>query len=363
MTEIALREALASLDVPYLNSPFSEVLKSIEQDAQAVAVTMALHFEFPFPVDTLHDTFDEMLRSHLNEIFPDEVNWSFSFKSQIQPRVSANKIKPFNGVKHIIAISSGKGGVGKSSTSVNLALALKALGANVGLLDADIYGPNLALMLGVPDGTRPEVEKQRYMIPLTAQGIQSMSMSYVTTEETPIVWRGPKASGAFTQLLNTTLWHELDYLLIDMPPGTGDIQLTLGQSIPVNGAVIVTTPQNMATQDAKKGIEMFVKVKVPILGLIENMSTHICSQCGHEEHIFGQGGGALLAESYGYSFLGAIPLSPVIREDCDAGFPTVAKDPDGDIAQHYRDIALQVSASVGKTGQALDQVGIKLVSD
>lgn len=360
ISESSLRAALHDIQVPYLFQAYSAFIKEISISTEVSKLVI----ELPLPILAIKERLVLSLKEALQNIFSDKkIHWQITIESKIQTYKAANGIKPFNGVKNIIAIASGKGGVGKSSTSVNLALALKDLGANVGLLDADIYGPNLALMLGVPEGTRPEVEAQRYMLPLKAQGIQSMSMSYVTTEATPIVWRGPKASGAFTQLLSTTLWHELDYLLIDMPPGTGDIQLTLAQTVPVNGAVIVTTPQNMATQDAKKGIEMFVKVNVPILGIIENMSTHICSNCGHEEHIFGQGGGELLAQNYGKDFLGAMPLNPTIRQDCDNGQPTVAKDPEGDIGLRYREIALRVAAKVAISGEIVNNAGIKLVSN
>jgi ATP-binding protein involved in chromosome partitioning len=206
-----------------------------------------------------------------------------------------------NAIKHIIAVASGKGGVGKSTTAVNLALALKARGATVGLLDADVYGPSQQTMLGVAPGTRPEQQGGQYLLPVMALGLKTMSMGYLVTERTPMVWRGPMAGGALTQMLEQTLWGELDYLVIDMPPGTGDIQLTLSQKARVAGAVIVTTPQDIAVQDAQKGIEMFRKVDIPILGVIENMAVHICTQCGHQEHIFGEHGGERIARDYGVS--------------------------------------------------------------
>lgn len=360
LSESSVRASLEVIQIPYIHQSYATFINNLVVKDNSVKLSI----ELPFPIASIQTQLVTQLNDTLQKAFPSQptTTWQINIESKIRGHKAANGIKPFNGIKNIIAIASGKGGVGKSSTAVNLALSLKNLGANVGLLDADIYGPNLALMLGVAEGTRPEVEAQRYLVPLKVQGIQSMSMSYVTTEDTPMVWRGPKASGAFTQLLGTTLWHELDYLLIDMPPGTGDIQLTLAQTVPVNGAVIITTPQNMATQDAKKGIEMFVKVNVPILGVIENMSTHICSQCGHEEHIFGSGGGELLAQKYEKDFLGALPLNAVIREDCDSGFPTVAKDPEGDIALRYRDIALRIAAKVAISGEAVNNAGIKLVS-
>lgn len=249
------------------------------------------------------------------------------------------------GVKHIIAVASGKGGVGKSTTAVNLALALKENGARVGILDADIYGPSIPQMLGV-GSARPDIVEQKSVKPIVGLGIQSISMGYLVTEKTPMVWRGPMASGALIQLLTTTLWDSLDYLIIDMPPGTGDIQLTLSQKVPVTGAVIVTTPQDIALLDAKKGVEMFRKVNVPVLGVVENMATHICSSCGHEEHVFGAGGGERIAEDYQTQLLGSLPLSLAIRQDADAGKPSVAVDANSDISLIYRDIAKKLVQSV-----------------
>ena len=257
-------------------------------------------------------------------------------------------------VKHIVAIASGKGGVGKSTTAVNLALALVAEGYKVGLLDADIYGPSQQVMLGVADWVRPEVVDQKFFQPVEAKGVKSMTMGYLVTEQTPMVWRGPMASGAFTQMLNQTLWGELDFLLIDMPPGTGDIQLTLGQAAKVAGAVIVTTPQDIALLDARKGIEMFHKVKIPVLGIVENMAIHICSECGHQEHIFGAGGGESVAGEYDTQLLGSLPLERSIREQTDAGNPSVADNPDSEVSGYYRDIARKLASRVvdGDTGQA-----------
>jgi ATP-binding protein involved in chromosome partitioning len=242
-------------------------------------------------------------------------------------------------------VASGKGGVGKSTTAVNLALALKENGARVGILDADIYGPSIPQMLGV-GSARPEIVEQKSVKPIVGLGLQSISMGYLVTEKTPMVWRGPMASGALIQLLTTTLWDDLDYLVIDMPPGTGDIQLTLSQKVPVTGAVIVTTPQDIALLDAKKGVEMFRKVNVPVLGVVENMATHICSSCGHEEHVFGKGGGERIAQDYQTQLLGSLPLSLTIRQDADAGKPSVAADPNSDISVIYRDIAKKLVQSV-----------------
>lgn len=242
-------------------------------------------------------------------------------------------------VKHIIAIASGKGGVGKSTTAVNLALALSQEGARTGLLDADIYGPSQPLMLGTNE--RPEV-KDKKLIPIIRHGIQSMSIGYLVNEKSAVAWRGPMVSMALQQMLHDTKWDKLDYLVIDLPPGTGDIQLTLAQKIAVDGAVIVTTPQDLALLDARRACEMFGKVNVPVLGIVENMSTHICSQCGHEEPIFGAGGGKLLAEQYRIELLGALPLDIHIREETDSGKPTVIVSPKSENAKKYRQIAHRI---------------------
>ena len=256
----------------------------------------------------------------------------------------APREKGMDGVKNLIAVASGKGGVGKSTTAVNLALALDRIGARVGILDADIHGPSQGIMLGVAEGRRPEVRDERTFVPIKAHGIEAMSMSMLVTERTPMAWRGPMASGALQQLLKQTAWGGLDYLIVDMPPGTGDIQLTLSQSAPVAGAVIVTTPQDIALADARKGIEMFAKVNVPILGVVENMSYFDCDGCGKRHHIFAAGGGGRVAEEYGAELLGAFPLAPAIREQTDAGRPTVVSDPDGAIAALYRDTARRMAA-------------------
>lgn len=246
--------------------------------------------------------------------------------------------------KYIVAVASGKGGVGKSTTAVNLALAFKALGERVGLLDADIYGPSIAMMLGLGEDQRPDIVDEKFFKPVPAHGLATMSMAYLATEQTPMVWRGPMAAGALQQLLEQTLWGELDLLVVDMPPGTGDIQLTLAQKAPISGAVIVTTPQNIALLDAKKGIEMFAKVKVPVLGIVENMATHICTQCGHEEAIFGSDGGSEVAEQYQTTLLGSLPLDSSIREQGDSGTPSVVAKSDSKIAQSYLQIAQKILA-------------------
>ncbi len=254
-------------------------------------------------------------------------------------------------VKKIVAVASGKGGVGKSTVTANLALAMAAKGFKVGLLDADVYGPSQALMLGVADGVRPQTTNGNNFGPIEAQGLYTMSMAYLVTEKTPMVWRGPMVSGAFQQMLTQTDWPELDYLFIDMPPGTGDIQLTLAQKVQVSGAVIVTTPQDIALLDAKKGVEMFRKVNIPVLGVVENMSLHTCSECGHTEPVFGEGGGERIAKEYDTVLLGQLPLTSTIREQADSGKPSVIAEPDGQIAGFFSDIADNVIAQLGDAEQ------------
>lgn len=251
------------------------------------------------------------------------------------------------GVRNIVAVASGKGGVGKSTTAVNLALALAAEGARVGLLDADIYGPSQPLMMGL-QGQRPETTDGKRIRPLVAHGVQTMSIGYLVDADQAMVWRGPMVSQALQQLLNDTEWDDLDYLVIDMPPGTGDVQLTLAQKVPVTGAVIVTTPQDIALLDARKGHTMFQKVGVPVLGLVENMAIHVCSQCGHAEHIFGEGGTQKMAADFGVEVLGSLPLDIAIRQAVDEGRPTLVADPDGAVAQVYKAIARRVAVKVGE---------------
>jgi ATP-binding protein involved in chromosome partitioning len=250
-------------------------------------------------------------------------------------------------IQHIVAVASGKGGVGKSTTAVNLALGLQAQGLRVGLLDADIYGPSLAVMLGVAEGTRPETRDGQWLVPVAAHGLKTMSMAYLTNERTPAVWRGPMAGGALVQMLEQTEWGSLDYLIIDMPPGTGDIQLTLSQKAQLAGAVIVTTPQDLALLDARKGIEMFRKVDVPVLGVIENMALHVCSNCGHAEPIFGSEGGERIAGEYHVPLLGSLPLDREIREQTDAGTPTVVAAPDSPAALAYLAAARALADTLG----------------
>jgi ATP-binding protein involved in chromosome partitioning len=256
----------------------------------------------------------------------------------------AKRPQPLPEIRNIIAVASGKGGVGKSTVAVNLALALKAEGHRVGILDADIYGPSQPLMLGAK--TRPTSPDGKRMNPIEAHGLQAMSIGFLIDEEQPMIWRGPMVTQALAQMITETVWKDLDYLVIDLPPGTGDIQLSLAQRIPVSGAVIVTTPQDIALLDARRGIEMFRRVEVPVVGIVENMSTHVCSRCGHEDAVFGEGGGARLAEQYAVELLGQVPLDRRIREQTDGGKPTVVAEPDSPLAQRYREIARKTVAGL-----------------
>ena len=258
-------------------------------------------------------------------------------------------LKPLRNIKNVIAVASGKGGVGKSTTAVNLALALAAEGAKVGILDADIYGPSQPSMLGISG--QPESKDGKTLEPMESYGLQAMSIGFLIDKETPMIWRGPMVTQALEQLLSDTNWSDLDYLIVDLPPGTGDIQLTLAQKIPVSGAVIVTTPQNIALLDARRGVKMFQRVDVPILGIVENMSMHICSQCGHEEHIFGSGGGDEMSRDYDIPVLGYLPLDTAIREQTDGGKPTVVAEPDSRVSGIYRDIGRKTAARLAMQGK------------
>ena len=271
-------------------------------------------------------------------------NVSANIQSKIVAHAVQRGVQLLPGVKNIVAVASGKGGVGKSTTAVNLALALAAEGARVGLLDADIYGPSLPMMMGIEG--RPESQDGQTMEPLENYGVQVMSIGFLVAQDEAMIWRGPMATQALDQLLRQTNWKDLDYLVVDMPPGTGDIQLTLSQRVPMTGAVVVTTPQDIALLDAKKGIKMFEKVGVPILGIVENMAVHVCSNCGHVEHMFGAEGGKKMAAEYQMDYLGALPLNMQIRVQADGGQPTVVADPDGEIAALYKAVARQVAVSI-----------------
>jgi ATP-binding protein involved in chromosome partitioning len=316
----------------------------VESDDSNVNVDIRLGYPTKSYVDVLQSELVALVQKE-TEIESVQVN--------ITTKIIAHKVQQgvpaLENVKNIIAVASGKGGVGKSTTSVNLALALAAEGAKVGILDADIYGPSQPRMLGTTQ--RPESADGKSIEPIESFGVQSMSMGFLIEEEEPMIWRGPMVTQALQQMLGDTNWQDLDYMVIDLPPGTGDIQLTLSQKVPVSGAVIVTTPQDISLLDARKALKMFEKVNVPVLGIVENMSTHICSNCGHEEHIFGAGGGERMAQQYDVDMLGDVPLDIKIREGADSGHPTVVSEPDGDIAASYRVIANRITAHLAKQGK------------
>ena len=341
ITQSQVEDALKAVIDKYLEKDLvaAEAVKNIAVDGTKVTVDIELGYPAKGYVSELAGQLKEKVAA-----IDGAGDVTINISTQVAAHTVQQGVKPIAGVKNIIAVASGKGGVGKSTTAVNLALALSAEGASVGLLDADIYGPSQPRMLGV--SAKPESADGKTLEPITSYHLQAMSMGFLIEEETPTIWRGPMVTQALEQLLNDTNWKDLDYLIIDLPPGTGDIQLTLAQKVPVSGAVIVTTPQDIALLDARKGLKMFEKVEVPVLGIIENMSTHICSKCGHEEHIFGEGGGLRMAEEQDVDFLGALPLDIKIREETDAGKPPVVANPDGRIAQIYRDIARRVAAKL-----------------
>ena len=313
-------------------------VRGVAAEAGRVAIDLALGY----PARSWHEALAQTVRTTLAEAGIAEVTVN------IATRIVAHKVQkelsPLPNVKNIIAVASGKGGVGKSTTAVNLALALHAEGATVGVLDADIYGPSVPRMLGISG--KPDSPDGRTILPKAAHGLQAMSIGLMIEEDTPMIWRGPMVTQALQQLLTETAWEDLDYLVIDLPPGTGDIQLTLCQRVPVSGAIVVTTPQDIALLDAKKGLKMFEKVEVPVLGIVENMAIHVCSQCGHAEHVFGSGGGGRMAAEYGVPLLGALPLDIHIREQADSGTPTVVADPASPAAATYREIARRAAAKL-----------------
>ena len=340
VSQLQVETALKEVIDPYLEKDLVSVkaVKNIAVSGDKVTVDIVLGY----PAKGSRDALAVKLKEKVVAAGAKDVTINIS--SNIVSHGVQKGVKPLTSVKNIIAIASGKGGVGKSTVAVNLALALSAEGATVGILDADIYGPSQPTMLGVK--MKPESKDGKTLEPIMSYHLQSMSIGYLIDEETPMIWRGPMVTQALEQLLRDTNWHDIDYLIIDLPPGTGDVQLTLAQKVPVTGAIIVTTPQDIALLDARKGLKMFEKVEIPVLGVIENMSTHICSKCGHEEHIFGAGGGAKMAEQYDVDFLGALPLDMRIREETDAGKPTVAADPECRISHIYRDIARRVTAKL-----------------
>ncbi|PCE25113.1 Fe-S-binding ATPase [Paraburkholderia acidicola] len=335
--------ALSAVTDPNTGRPFAAAknFRNVAIDGSTVSVDLVLGYPAKRQFEALNALVTEALRA-----VPGVAEARVTVSQQIAAHTVQRGVKLLPNVKNIVAVASGKGGVGKSTTAVNLALALASEGASVGILDADIYGPSLPMMLGI-DG-RPESPDGKSMIPLVGHGMQANSIGFLIEQDNPMVWRGPMATSALEQLLRQTNWQDLDYLIVDMPPGTGDIQLTLSQRVPVTGAVIVTTPQDIALLDAKKGLKMFEKVGIPILGIVENMSTHICSNCGHEEHVFGAGGGDRMAREYGVELLGSLPLDIAIREQTDSGRPTVAADPDGRIAEVYRAIARKVAIHIAE---------------
>ena len=341
LTESRVREILGAIVDPHTNVDLvtSGAVRAVGVDGDRVAVEIALGY----PANSWRDEFASQIKRKL-EADAAIAQATVSVATRIVAHKVQDKLTPLPGVKNIIAVASGKGGVGKSTVAANLALALSAEGANVGVLDADIYGPSQPRMFGIEG--RPDSPDGRSIEPMMNHGVQLMSIGFLVGEDTPMIWRGPMVTQALTQLLNDTRWRDLDYLVIDLPPGTGDIQLTLCQRVPVAGAVIVTTPQDIALLDAKKGLKMFEKVAVPVLGVIENMATHICSQCGHEEHVFGEGGGERMAEQYRVPLLGSLPLDIRIREQADGGDPSVHAMPDSDVAARYREIARKAAAQL-----------------
>ncbi len=340
LTKEQVEAVLKEIQDPYIGKDLvaSSTVKNIEVDGDKVSVSIKLGYPAKGIVADLTKQVDEKLVAAGAGNVSVDVGW------EIQAHSVQKSLKPLENIKNVIAVASGKGGVGKSTTAINLALALSMEGATVGMLDADIYGPSQPRMMGVSG--QPKSSDGKSLEPMEAHGLQAMSIGFLIDEETPMIWRGPMVTQALEQLLNDTQWRGLDYLVVDLPPGTGDVQLTLAQKIPVSGAVIVTTPQDIALLDARKGLKMFEKVEVPVLGVVENMSIHICSKCSHEEPIFGEGGGQRMAEESGVDMLGALPLDMSIREQVDGGNPTVAADPDGRIAEIYRDIARKAAAKL-----------------
>ena len=336
-----VEQALKNVQDPNIGKSFvaNKAVKDIKVEGDKVAVEI----ELGYPAKTMREEIAELIRGEVTKLDGvGELEVGISWN--IQAHSVQKSLKPMENVKNVIAVASGKGGVGKSTTAVNLALALSQEGASVGVLDADIYGPSQPRMLGVSG--QPESRDGKSLEPMENHGLQAMSIGFLIDEETPMIWRGPMVTQALEQLLNDTRWRDLDYLIVDLPPGTGDVQLTLAQKIPVSGAIIVTTPQDIALLDARKGLKMFEKVEVPVLGVVENMSIHICSQCGHEEPIFGSGGGEKMAEEYDVDLLGQLPLDIHIREQADGGEPSVIAQPESRVAQIYREIARKTAAKL-----------------
>ena len=341
LTEQALKDALKSVvDTNTGLDPVSaKQLKNLRIEGGDVSFDVELGYPAKSQIPALRKAYIAAVRT-----LPGVENVSANVSSKIIAHQAQRGVALLPGVKNLIAVASGKGGVGKSTTAVNLALALSAEGARVGILDADIYGPSLPMMMGISG--RPESSDGKTMDPMENHGLQVMSIGFMIDADDAMIWRGPMATQALEQLLRQTNWKDLDYLIVDMPPGTGDIQLTLSQRVPITGAIIVTTPQDIALLDAKKGLKMFEKVSVPILGVVENMAVYCCPNCGHTAHIFGADGGKKMAAQYGVDYLGALPLTMSIREQADSGAPTVVADPDGEIAGLYKAMARQVAVKV-----------------
>ena len=343
LKEQDLLAALSSVQDPHTGTDL--VSTRAVRNVQISGGDVAFDVELGYPAKSLVPALRSQLIAAARTV-PGVENVSVNITSKIVAHAVQRGVQLLPGVKNIIAVSSGKGGVGKSTTAVNLALALAAEGAQVGLLDADVYGPSMPTMTATSG--KPESLDGKFMEPKRAMGLQINSIGFLVDEAQAMIWRGPMASQALEQLITQTRWDNLDYLVVDMPPGTGDIQLTMAQKVPLTGAVIVTTPQDIALIDAKKGITMFQKVSVPILGLVENMAVHVCSNCGHAEHIFGHEGGKNMAEAQGLDYLGALPLKMSIREQADSGRPTVAAEPDGEVSALYKDIARKVAVKIAQ---------------
>ncbi len=344
LTEQSIQTALQAIVDPNTGKDLvaSRSAKNIKINGADVAVDVELGYPAKSQIDPIRQQVINAIKA-----VPGVGNVSANVYSKIVSHAVQKGVKLVPGVKNIIAIASGKGGVGKSTTAVNLALALFAEGAKVGILDADIYGPSQPQMLGIAD-QQPDTSDGKKLEPMQAHGLQAMSIGFLIDPETPMVWRGPMVTQALTQLLGDTNWSDLDYLVVDLPPGTGDIQLTLAQQVPVTGAVIVTTPQDIALLDARKGLKMFEKVGIPILGIVENMSIHICSNCGHEEHIFGTGGGEKMSKDYAVEMLGSLPLDRNIREQVDSGSPSVVAEPEGRVTEIYKGIARRIAVKIAE---------------
>ena len=343
VSELQIQTALKEITDPNTQKDF--IATRSARNIKLAGSDVSLDIELGYPAKTQFELIRKMVLAKLTSI-PGIGKVTVNVASKIVSHSVQRGVKLIPEVKNIIAVASGKGGVGKSTTAVNLALALAAEGARVGILDADIYGPSQPTMLGITG--RPESLDGKSLEPMTGHGIQAISIGFLIDVDTPMVWRGPMVTQALEQLLKDTRWFGVDYLVVDLPPGTGDIQLTLAQKVPVTGAVIVTTPQDIALIDARKGLKMFEKVGIPIIGIVENMSTHICSNCGHEEHIFGAGGAEKMCKDYNAEFLGALPLDIHIREQTDSGKPTVVADPDGRIAEIYRRIARRIAVKISE---------------